>query len=650
MLAPAKDISDRQTGGEFDVIQSKYSFRKKRLSLLMLVALVVISALANRIAGQDIRIEREVRETGIIRQIQPGMVSVITTDGRTLDCVIQNKQDEAIAIAGIPFRMPATISVNGSLSSTLVEKGMIVQFIGRSNEFGKTDGQIDVLQVLANSTSKLQIDFLERPEPGKPARVNVVGRVINLTKNKLQLQVPKSKWAKQERIVFEVAENSTLLIRTNDLNLVRPGDEVVNMLIYELSSGEKIVKEIGVRLTARRETVTTSYHDKLEQKFSHLSDESGQPREVVSANYVLYTDLSDRNSQILLAKLETMHALIGGYFGKRPQIPIECYVISDLQKWQGSSLHPEGVVKILEPAGVTITTKQPGVNSAKAVVYSCDKHGVCQHEAVHAFCAQAFGSTGPVWYSEGMAEMGQYWKPGELAVNIDPVVIDYLTNSAKKKMQDIVAAGQITGDTWQAYAWRWALCHLLANNPNYSRRFKRLGLDMMSGGQDSFENAFGNVADKISFEYDQFVQNFGNGYRVDLCSWDWNTPASDLVSTERIKSTIRAAGGWQPTKLLARKGISYDFVAEGEWRISELGNSTTADGDSAGQGKLIGILLHDFQIEGPFDLGAKGSFVAPVEGQLFLRCADRWTELADNEGEITVHLRRTRIAGDEIAK
>ena len=81
------------------------------------------------------------------------------------------------------------------------------------------------------------------------------------------------------------------------------------------------------------------------------------------------------------------------------------------------------------------------------MVYSCDKVGVVQHEAVHAYCQQTFGDTGPTWYAEGVAELGHYWKKDQPALEIDPVVINYLKNSPPKKMLDIVAAGQITGDS-----------------------------------------------------------------------------------------------------------------------------------------------------------------------------------------------------------
>ena len=613
-----------------------------RFAFYFLVLACEICAVPTQIVdARQVNITGEVRESGTIRDIQPGIISITSASGQVVTCKIQDRDDRAISISGIPMSMPAKISVTGILPTDLLEKGMVIALTGDASASGKPDGEVKQLTVVAGRNSELKFEFLGPEQPGSAGRFEVVGRVIDLRKKKLQLQVPETQWTKREKITCRLAADSTMQFAGTDLNRVLPGDEVSRALIYELSSGEKVVKEIDIRLTVDREQVTTAFHDKLEQEFSHLSDAPGSPRELRSANYVLYTDVSERSAKILLTKLETMHELIGGYYGKRPQIPIECYVVSDIAKWNGQQLHPAGVAKIMELAGITLTARSVDSGQAKAVVYSCDKHSIVQHEAVHAFCAQAFGSPGPVWYSEGMAEMGQYWKPMELSVSIDPVVIDYLTHAPPKKMKDIVAAGQITGDSWQAYAWRWALCHLLASNPNYARRFRKLGLNIMAGGNDSFDAAFGNVADNISFEYDQFVQNFGNGYRVDLCAWDWNVAASNLNSNGRTKTEIAAKAGWQPTKLEAREGVSYDYAAQGTWKTATTEEPVSADGAVGGRGKLIGVILHDFKLEGPFELGDRGSFTAPATGQLYLRCNDSWTELADNDGEITVHLRRT---------
>ena len=246
---------------------------------------------------------------------------------------------------------------------------------------------------------------------------------------------------------------------------------------------------------------------------------------------------------------------------------------------------PEAAAKIAEPAGITRSLSVGKVT--RSVVFSCDKPGVVQHEVIHAYCAQTFGGTGPTWYAEGLAEMGQYWKKDELAVDVNPVVIDYLKNSPPKRMLEIVAAGQITGDSWQAYAWRWALCHLLAYNSNYSGQFKNLGMAMMSGQAGaSFESAYGAVARQISFEYDLFVQQLDNGYRCDLCAWQWNRKFQRLAGSRHATVKVLAKYGWQASGVKLEAGQSYDYVAKGNWRIGspagEVDGNGHADRTAAG--------------------------------------------------------------------
>ena len=332
-----------------------------------------------------------------------------------------------------------------------------------------------------------------------------------------------------------------------------------------------------------------------------------------------------------------MIALVSQYYGRRPSRPIECYVVRDLPGWPAGTFPQPAVAKILEPAGVTLSASLGNVT--RSIVYSCDKHGVVQHEAIHAYCAQTFGSTGPTWYSEGMAEMGQYWKKGERAVAVDPVVIDYLKKAEPKKMLDIVAAGQITGDSWQAYSWRWALCHLLASNPNYSGRFKALGVGMMMKQPVSFESVYGPVAREISFEYDQFVEHMDNGFRSDLCAWQWNRKFFPIPKDKYVTVPVKAKAGWQAGSAQLKAGQSYDYATKGTWKLGPDSEGVTADGDANGRGKLYAVIFHDYQLSDPIALGTRGSFKAPVDGKLFLRCGDAWNDLGNNEGEITVYVR-----------
>ena len=606
------------------------------------VAVVIVASLSftRSAAAVQITVVNQKVVTGTVARIRPGFIKIKEADGDIGVYKIQDKDERAISIGGKPIRVAAQIAVAGELPAKLAERGMLVQFTGRTSVYGKSEGEISSIQVLSgDGKPELKVEFMERPEGRDAGKVEVVGRVVSIAGNRLQLQVPKSKWAKKERISFTASDDCMLNIADDHLNRVQPNDIVVQANILEFSNGESAVNRIEIRMVPERKQITTSNHERLEQEFSLYSDEPGEPREIRSKHFVLYTDVSDRSANILLSKLETMYALVSGYFSARPNSIIECYVVSDLGKWPSGQLDPRGIAKIAEPAGVTLSTSGPG--GVKAVVYSCDKHSVVQHEAIHAFCSLTFGKTGPVWYSEGMAEMGQYWIPGETAVNIDPVVIDYLANSPQKSLASIVATGQITGDSWQAYAWRWALCYMLASNPNYDRRFKKLGMNLMSGGNDSFESAFGKVKDQISFEYDFFVKHLGNGYRSDLCAWDWNVKCSNLSSSGRISQKTKALRGWQATKLLVRPDVSYDYVAQGTWRV-DVGDEVTADGRPNDTGRLMGMVFSKDYREGqPFELGERGQFTAQVEGQLYVRCNDNWNELSDNDGELTLYIRRT---------
>ncbi len=42
----------------------------------------------------------------------------------------------------------------------------------------------------------------------------------------------------------------------------------------------------------------------------------------------------------------------------------------------------------------------------------------------------------------------------------------------------------------------------------------------------------------------------------------------------------------------------------------------------------------------PIELGTSGTFVAPHDGTLYLRCRDTWHTIADNQGSVKVRIKR----------
>lgn len=370
----------------------------------------------------------------------------------------------------------------------------------------------------------------------------------------------------------------------------------------------------------------------------------GGLRTLSSQNFRLVTDLPDKEARDLLLRLETMLKLVSGYFGKRNIRTIDMYVAKDIEKWPGDTvaqLEPAGIEMIRAGGGLTMG-QTALINGrpvdAQAVVYAVADHGTPQHEAVHAYCLLAFGALGPVWYSEGMAEVGQYWKEGDKSVTAAQEVIDYLRSQQPRSLDSIVNNPlETTGDSWQNYAWRWALCHLLGHNENYTDRFKPLGLGLLNRQQVDFWQVYGSQSAEIDFEYQLFHKNLEGGYRVDLCSWDWK---SKPVAPRRTGNTfkVQAARGWQAAKVQLKAGVTYRVDSTGEWTVEPDAAAVTANGGKDGRGRLVGCLFQDYELTDEFELGTNSTFVAPVDGALFVRCRDAWGAIADNKGSLTCKL------------
>lgn len=363
-----------------------------------------------------------------------------------------------------------------------------------------------------------------------------------------------------------------------------------------------------------------------------------------SANFHMMTDLPRDEARELLQRLETMHRLVAAYWGRRNTRPIEMFVVDDLSNWPAERLQqmdPQGLASIRAQAGLTMTQVISNGKqfASKSVVYAVADHGTPQHEAVHAYCGHAFGNAGPVWYAEGMAEVGKYWRENDKSVGASEYVIQYLRNSPIRPLNDIVNNPlETTGDSWQNYAWRWALCHLLGFNENYTKRFKPLGLALLAGRKANFWQVYGTQAQEIEFEYRLFIQDLEPGYRCDLCSWDWKTRFRGVTSASPTVSRIRADRGWQASRLKVKKGQTFRYSCDGEWELAKGEDAVTADGDDQGRGRLTGIYFEDYELSEPFELGAEGTFTATQDGNLFLRCGDAWGEIADNSGTIKVEL------------
>ena len=127
-----------------------------------------------------------------------------------------------------------------------------------------------------------------------------------------------------------------------------------------------------------------------------------------------------------------------------------------------------------------------------------------------------------------------------------------------------------------------------------------------------------------------------------MCVWDWNSKPKKLKNkSARTRVEVRAQAGWQATKLTVTKGDSYEFAAQGKWK-TDAETEVDADGNADGNGALEAVVFNDFSLSDPITLGKRGSFTAPSDGHLFIRCKDDWTDLSNNDGKLSVFFKRTK--------
>ncbi len=592
----------------------------------------------------QIRAVEQLTLTGTVEAAAGSRVTVRDEKGGRHDVRVQPPGEQGVALSdGRLLAAPVEIRIRGGVEFLKLKPGQMVRFPARLNRQGKADAAITDLAIVDTLGATIGVSMPNVPaKPADFADCVVTAAVKLATKGRLAVELPQDKAFHRKTVLsFKVAEDLVPRLESGDLRRIEPGARVVELAVMRLETGDLVATRLIVESVAGA-AVQERGDAALAAKYRSLSDEpKREPRLIRSAHFAFLTDVSDREARIILDKLERMAGLLERYFGRGPTGVVEGFIVRDLEVFPpGTLAEPEGVAKIQERAGVCFNARLGG--QRKATLYSCADHGVIQHECTHGFCHLSFGSTGPTWLAEGVAELGNYWKDGERAVDIEPGVMGYLQQAQPKRgLLEIAVPGRTPSGTWQDYAWRWALCHMLANNPNYADRFKPLAIALMEEQPEaSFEATYGPVAKEVSFEYDQFLKTLGNGYRCDLTAWPWRARFRPLTAGSTTRSEVRAAAGWQPSGVRVEQGQAYVVSAEGRWRTAAAGGDVDAGGDAAGRGRLVAAIFAEFSLGEQIPLGVEERFVAATDGQLMLRCADDWTQLGDNDGELKVAVRR----------
>jgi hypothetical protein len=404
-------------------------------------------------------------------------------------------------------------------------------------------------------------------------------------------------------------------------------------------------------------------------------DTAGVIREYKSSRLRVWTDLPATEAEAIYKRLEQTLQFAARYWGKEPKGQIECYVVHDLAAWTDAQLPHRLARVIIDGVGGATIPRMVGTGKQSRnlpVVFASSKPGVAEHEVIHAYCIHTFGSSGPEWYKEGMAEMVVNRSTRDTGILCTAEQIQTLratdqtalatvlaigntgkriSSSLRLLMDDPATQGQhVSPAAWtdidagnvamarDEYLHSWAFCYMMLHNPNYSKRFRGLGYAFVAEQRDVFDEFFAPARDRIEFEHQLFLKHASIGYRVDLCAWDWSHRFTTLEIGQTHKTCVSAGRGFQASGLTVTSGRRYRYEADGSWSLSVNGQQIDANGDQEGSGRLLGIILNDLTLSEPFPLGTNGTLKSPASGKLYLRCADAWNEIADNVGQISISI------------
>jgi len=267
-------------------------------------------------------------------------------------------------------------------------------------------------------------------------------------------------------------------------------------------------------------------------------------RTISHRNFIVHTDMSSEETKTLVDRMNATLHKAAKYWGRRLRGRIECYVVRDLDHWAPQDFPDHDAVYILRNIGgrtQSVASTRGDSHRKRARIYANADMEVAEHEVIHAYCVQTFGTTGPCWYREGMAQFGSYVRD-EADDAFPKQVTNYLQGNARLSVEQIVqrrdftaglgdpaqrvsagakhgqVAEQLDQDTTsenldlenrdaiQHHYWEsWALCYFLDHHPDYQQRFHLLGDCYMRKQCGTFAEIFAPVADILTRDFQDFV-------------------------------------------------------------------------------------------------------------------------------------------------
>lgn len=291
------------------------------------------------------------------------------------------------------------------------------------------------------------------------------------------------------------------------------------------------------------------------------------------------------------------------------------------------------------------------------------------HEGTHCFIETEFGSYGPPWYAEGMAELlGTHaLQEGELHLGYFPATRDEVPMWGRIKLvreavragrslslPDVLAFGPRAHLENEPYGWCWAAAAFLNRHPRYAERFQAMLTDLgQANFNQRFQQRFADDWDELLDEWQVYVSLLEYGYDHERAAIQFAAGQPWTRNTASVE--VLADRGWQSSGIELAANTKYRLTAAGRFQVADQPRVWWSEPNGVSiryyRGRPLGRLLaavrdtkpradHACALAEPFDVGEELEFTPESTGTLYFRVNDSLAELADNARALTVNVQR----------
>ncbi len=387
-------------------------------------------------------------------------------------------------------------------------------------------------------------------------------------------------------------------------------------------------------------------------------------RKLVSQHLTLYTDVGSSPAiDELPAVFDLAFPQWCAYFGrdekKLTDWRINAFLMADKERFRPNGFLPDDLPGFLNGRS---RGHEFWFNEQTTNFY---RRHLLLHEGTHCFMETQFGSCGPPWYMEGMAELlGTHrWENGKLALGIIPASrTDSPGWGRIKYVKEGFAAngGQTLGQIFafpgnaylktEPYDWSWGLATFFDGHPKYRERF-RSGFSEVTERDFStrFQARFKDDWPRIQEEWQLFIGTMEYGHDLSRTVIDF-APGKPLPAAGD-KIVVAADQGWQNSGVVVEAGKKYRLKATGRFQVVGGAKPWLSEANGVSlryyRGNPLGVLLAAVRTD-PFTpsetsgllqptvVGLTSEFTPKKSGTLYFKVNDSPAELADNTGTLTV--------------